>query len=135
LRGLLLTLCCCLLLAGCGNTDEKKLMTFYATYDGEKEKKIEEMLDKQKDIEHANVILIDDKLLVAMQVKPWKKYKKKSIEKKVEDELKKDYPNLQLIVSADFKLHWESKKLIEKNETKNLSEKLEDLRKLAKEET
>lgn len=134
MRGMMLTLCCCLLLAGCGNTDEK-LTTFYATYDGEKEKGIEDMLDKQKDIEHANVILVEDQLLVAMQVKPWKKYKKRSIEKKVEEELKKDYPDLQLIVSADFKLHWESAKLIEKNETKHLSEKVEDLRKLAKEET
>lgn len=134
MRGKLLIVCCCLLLVGCSNTNEK-LTTFYATYDGEKEKGIEEMLDKQQDIEHANVIFIEDKLLVAMQVKPWKKYKKKSIEKKVEEELKKEYPNLQLIVSADFKLHWESAKLIEKNETKNLSEKIEDLRKLAKEET
>lgn len=134
MRGKLLIVCCCLLLVGCGNTNEK-LTTFYATYDGEKEKGIEEMLDKQQDIEHANVIFIEDKLLVAMQVKPWKKYNKKSIEKKVEEELKKEYPNLQLIVSADFKLHWESAKLIEKNETKNLSEKIEDLRKLAKEET
>lgn len=134
MRGMLLTLCCCLLLAGCGNKEEK-ITTFYATYDGEKEKGIEEVLDKQKDIDHANVILIEDQLLVAMQVKPWKKYKKSSIEKTVEEELKKDYPNLQLIISADFKLHWESAKLIEKNDTKNLSEKLEDLRKLAKEET
>lgn len=134
MRGMLLALCCSLLLVGCSNTDEK-LTTFYATYDGEKEKQIEEILDKHKDIERANVIFIEDKLLVAMQVKPWKKYKKKSIEKKVEDELKKEYPNLQLIVSADFKLHWESTKLIDKKETKNLREKVEDLGDLAKEET
>ncbi len=134
MRGMLLALCCCLLLVGCSSPDEK-ITTFYATYDGEKEKQIEKTLEKQKDIEHANVIFIDDQLLVAMQVKPWKKYKKKSIEKKVEEELKKEYPNLQLIVSADFKLHWESAKLIEKNETKGLDEKLKDLGELAKEET
>ena len=134
MRGVLLAFCCCLLLVGCSSPDEK-ITTFYATYDGEKEQQIEKMLEKQKDIEHANIILIDDQLLVAMQVKPWKKYKKKSIEKKVEEELKKEYPNLDLIVSADFKLHWESTKLIEKNETKNLDKELKDLGDLAKEET
>ena len=88
LRKILLAVCCCVVLVGCGNTDEK-LSTFYATYDQEKATKIEEMLEQEKDIDHANVIFIEDKILVAMQVKPWKRYKKQKIEKKVEEDLKK----------------------------------------------
>lgn len=49
---------CLLLSSTCGMQQyERKTDNFYATYDGEKEKGIEEMLDKQQDIEHANVIL------------------------------------------------------------------------------
>ena len=58
---------------------------------------------------------------------PWMRYKKQKIEKKVEEDLKKEFPEEDLIVSADFKLHWESKKLIDKNEKEKLSDEVENL--------
>ena len=70
MRKILLAVCCCVVLVGCGDTEEK-LSTFYATYDDEKASKIEEILEQEKDIEHANIIFIEDEILVAMQVKPW----------------------------------------------------------------
>jgi len=121
-------------LVGCGDTKEK-LSTFYATYDDEKSNKIEAILEQEKDIEHANVIFIEDKILVAMQVKPWLRYKKKKIEKKVEEDLKKEFPNADLIVSSDFKLHWESTKLIDENDKEKLNDEVDQLKKLSKEET
>ena len=130
----MLAVCCCIVLVGCGNAEEK-LSTFYATYDGEKATKIEEVLQQEKDIEHANVIVMEDKILVAMQVKPWLRYKKQKIEKRVEEDLKKELPNSDLIVSTDFKLHWESEKLIEKNDKEKLNEEIDQLKKLSKEET
>ena len=134
MRKIMLAVCCCMVLVGCGDTKEK-LSTFYATYDDEKASKIESVLQQEKDIEHANVIFIEDKILVAMQVKPWLRYKKQKIEKRVEDDLKKEFPNADLIVSTDFKLHWESEKLIEENDKEKLSDEVDQLKKLAKEET
>ena len=134
MRKILLAVCCCVVLVGCGDTEEK-LSTFYATYDEEKANKIEEALEQEKDIEHANIIFVEDKILVAMQVKPWLRYKKKKIEKKVEEDLKKEFPNADLIVSTDFKLHWESQKLIERNDKDKLNDEVDQLKKLAKEET
>ena len=134
MRKIMLAVCCCVVLVGCGDTKEK-LSTFYATYDDEKANKIEAILGQEKDIEHANVIFIEDKILVAMQVKPWLRYKKKKIEKKVEEDLKKEFPNEDLIVSADFKLHWESTKLIDKNDKEKLNDEVDQLKKLSKEET
>lgn len=134
MRKIMLAVCCCVVLAGCGNTGEK-LSTFYATYDDEKASKIEDVLQQEKDIEHANIIFIEDKILVAMQVKPWLRYKKQKIEKKVEEDLKRKFPDADLIVSTDFKLHWESEKLIEENDKEKLSDEIDQLKKLAKEET
>ena len=134
MRKILLAVCCCLVLVGCGDTEEK-LSTFYATHDDEKASKIEDVLQQEKDIEHANIIFVEDKILVAMQVKPWLRYKKKKIEKKVEEDLKKEFPNADLIVSTDFKLHWESQKLIDNNDKEKLNEEVDQLKKLAKEET
>ena len=122
------------MLVGCGDTEEK-LSTFYATHDNEKASKIEEILGQEKDIEHANIIFIEDKILVAMQVKPWLRYKKKKIEKKVEEDLTKEFPSSDLIVSTDFKLHWESQKLIDKNSKEKLNDEVDKLKKLSKEET
>ena len=134
MRKILLAVCCCVVLVGCGDTEEK-LSTFYATHDNEKASKIEEILGQEKDIEHANIIFIEDKILVAMQVKPWLRYKKKKIEKKVEEDLTKEFPSSDLIVSTDFKLHWESQKLIDKNNKEKLNDEVDQLKKLAKEET
>ena len=134
MRKILLAVCCCVVLAGCGDTKEK-LSTFYATYDDEKANKIEEILQQEKDIEHANIIFIEDKILVAMQVKPWLRYKKKKIEKKVEEDLKKEFPTADLILSSDFKLHWESTKLIDENDKEKLNDEVDQLKKLSKEET
>ena len=130
----MLAVCCCVVLVGCGDTKEK-LSTFYATYDDEKASKIEGVLQQEKDIEHANIIFIEDKILVAMQVKPWLRYKKKKIEKKVEEDLTKEFPSSDLIVSTDFKLHWESQKLIDKNNKEKLNDEVDQLKKLSKEET
>ena len=134
MRKIMLAVCCCLVLVGCGNTEEK-LSTFYATYDDEKASKIEDVLQQEKDIEHANIIFIEDKILVAMQVKPWLRYKKQKIEKRIEESLKKEFPNADLIVSTDFKLHWESEKLIDKNDKEKLSDEVDQLKKLSEEET
>ena len=134
MRKILLAVCCCVVLIGCGDTEEK-LSTFYATHDNEKASKIEEILGQEKDIEHANIIFIEDKILVAMQVKPWLRYKKKKIEKKVEEDLTKEFPSSDLIVSTDFKLHWESQKLIDKNNKEKLNDEVDQLKKLSKEET
>lgn len=130
----MLAVCCCAVLAGCGDSKEK-LSTFYATYDDEKASQIEDVLQQEKDIEHANIIFIEDKILVAMQVKPWLRYKKQKIEKKVEEDLKRKIPDADLIVSTDFKLHWESEKLIEENDKEKLNDEIDQLKKLAKEET
>ncbi|WP_431029261.1 YhcN/YlaJ family sporulation lipoprotein [Lysinibacillus sp. LZ02] len=134
MRRILLAVCCCVVLAGCGNTGEK-FTTFYTTYDEEKATKLEEILNNESNIDHANVIFVEDRLLVAMQVKPWMRYKKQKIEEAIKEKLEKEFPKLQITVSTDFKLHWESAKLIDKNEEEGLSDKIEKLDKLSKEET
>ena len=134
MRKIMLAVCCCAVLVGCGDTKEK-LSTFYATHDDEKANKVEDVLQQEKDIDHANIIFIEDKILVAMQVKPWLRYKKQKIEKRIEEDLQKEFPNADLIVSTDFKLHWESQKLIEENDKEKLSDEVDQLKELAKEET
>ena len=134
MRKILLAVCCCVVLVGCGDKEEK-LSTFYATYDEEKATKIEQMLQLEKDIDHVNIIFVEDKILVAMQVKPWLRYKKKKIETRVEEDLKNAFPDSDLIVSTDFKLHWESKKLIDQNDKEKLNNEVDQLKKLSKEET
>ena len=50
----MLAVCCCVVLVGCGNPEEK-LSTFYATYDNEKANQIEDVLQQEKDITTANL--------------------------------------------------------------------------------
>ena len=124
---------CLILLAGCGR--EEKVEMYQHINDTEKKEELKEMVEKSKDIDQANVILIDDKLLAALQVTPWKRYKKQKIESEWQKKLEKKYPNLKVTVSTDFKLYWESTKLLEEENRKKVIDKIDSLKKLAKEET
>ena len=121
-----------LLLTACGA--EQKVSTYTAASDPEKQQEIQKMLEGAKEIESANIIILNDEVLVAMQVKPWKGWVKEKIEKKWQKKIEKAYPNLQVDVSTDFKLHWESLKLLEEQDSQKVAKKMKKLKKLAKEE-
>ena len=124
---------CLILLAGCGR--EEKVEMYQHIDDKELKTELKEMVEKSKDIDQANVILVGDKLLAAIQVNPWKRYKKQKIESEWQKKLEKKYSNLKVVVSTDFKLYWESTKLLEEEDRQKVKDKIDSLKKLAKEET
>lgn len=132
-KTLTIFLSCFILLAGCGR--EEKVEMYQHIDDKEKKTELKEMVEKSKDIDQANVILVGDKLLAAIQVNPWKRYKKQKIESEWQKKLEKKYPNLKVVVSTDFKLYWESTKLLEEADRQKVKDKIDSLKKLAKEET
>lgn len=132
-KTLTIFLSCFILLAGCGS--EEKVEMYQHIDDKEKKTELKEMVEKSKDIDQANVILVGDKLLAAIQVNPWKRYKKQKIESEWQKKLEKKYPNLKVVVSTDFKLYWESTKLLEEADRQKVKDKIDSLKKLAKEET
>lgn len=122
-----------LIVSGCNA--EEKITMYEQTNAKDKQEQIKKQLEEAKEIEGANILVVYDEIFVALQVKPWKKFTKKKIEKKWQDKLKKAFPNDKVHVSTDFKLHWESAKLIEQKDQQQVIEKIEELKKLAKEET
>lgn len=132
-KTLTIFLSCFILLAGCGR--EEKVEMYQHIDDKEKKTELKEMVEKSNDIDQANVILVGDKLLAAIQVNPWKRYKKQKIESEWQKKLEKKYPNLKVVVSTDFKLYWESTKLLEEADRQKVKDKIDSLKKLAKEET
>lgn len=123
---------CILLLVGCG--EQEKFATYEQTNMEEKQQQIKGKLKEAKEIEAANIVVLYDEVFVALQVKPWQKWNKQKIEKRWQKKLEEEFPNDTVHVSADFKLHWESTKLLEQKQGKVLDE-IEQLKKLAKEET
>ena len=122
------------LLAGCNTTsdvsvrrlDENKLQV----------DEIENILESDNSIEKANMIVLDDEIFIAVQMKPWLKLKKSKQEKKILKKLKKVKSVEKITVSNDFKLYWESKKLMKKDVTeKEAKKEIAHLKKLKKEET
>ncbi|MER1984538.1 MAG: YhcN/YlaJ family sporulation lipoprotein [Solibacillus sp.] len=126
-------LCFCIfLLVGCG--EQEKFATYEQTNMEEKQQQIKGKLKEAKEIEAANIVVIYDEIFVALQVNPWQKWNKQKIEKRWQKKLEKEFPNDTVHVSTDFKLHWESTKLLEQDQGK-VMDKIEQLKKLAKEET
>lgn len=129
----LMTLSLLLLLAGCN--DREKVVTYSMTDNEQSQQEIEKLLEEDSAIEQANILVIEDELFVAMQLKPMKKWNRQKIEQDWQKKLEKQFSDSTVNVSTDFKMFWESTKLIEEKDQQKMLNKLDHLKKLSKEET
>ncbi|MEK5184159.1 YhcN/YlaJ family sporulation lipoprotein [Solibacillus sp. FSL R5-0691] len=129
----ILTLSLLLILAGCN--DREKVVTYALTDNEQNQQEIEKLLKEDDAIEQANLLVIEDELFVAMQLKPFEKWNRKKIEEDWKKKLEDKFSDSKVNVSADFKMFWESTKLMEEKDQKKMLKELHALKKLAKEET
>ena len=133
MRKALLGISLVLILTGCG--DREKVMTYSKTDNTQHQHEVEKLFEKDSDIEQVNIVVIENEIFVAMQLKPLKKWNRQKIEDRWQKKLEKQYEGSTVNVSADFKMFWESSKLMEEKDQKKMMEELKHLKKLAKEET
>ncbi len=122
-----------LFLIGCSN--EKTIQVSGIATDEEEKAGIEEMMQDTEDLYAGTAIMVEDDLLIAIQVKPWLGFKEQKVEKKLQKDIEEKYPDLNVLVSSDYKMHWETQKLIEEQDEKKVTDELKKLKELAKEET
>lgn len=120
-------------LIGCSN--EQTIQVTDLAADEEKRVEIEESIRNQEEIYSATAIFVKDELLVSIQVNPWLGFKEQKVEKRLQKEIEEKYPDLKVLVSSDYKLHWESQKLLEEEDEKKMADEIKKLKDLAKEET
>lgn len=120
-------------LYGCSNEQTIEVSDYAA--DEEEKSGVESLIRNTDEIYTGTAILVDDELLVAIQVKPWLGFKERKVEKQLQDEIEQQYPDLDVLVSSDYKMHWETQKLINEKDSKKLSDEVKKLKDLAKEET
>lgn len=119
------------LISGCG---EKEKFSVYGSPENEKE--VEATLKEQKFVDKATVIQYDNSMLVAVQIKPWDKWKKAKLEKKLQKKFDEKYPKKKVFVSTDYKIFYEANKIKrDQLEDNKLKDKIKKLKKLAKEQT
>ncbi|RKJ39130.1 hypothetical protein D7X33_36845 [Butyricicoccus sp. 1XD8-22] len=123
-----------LILVGC-SSNEKTIEVVDVLDDAEKREEVREAMNNNNDIYSGTAILVDDQLLVAVQSKPWLDFRKEKIEQDLQTQLEEQYPDLNVLVSADFKLYWEANKLVNEEDKQKVSERVEKLKNLVKEET
>lgn len=130
LQTVLLLLLSISLLSGC--TDKEKFIVYGSP---QNEEEIENVLKKENYIEKTTVIQHDDKMLVTVQIKPWDKWKKAKLETKLQKKLDELYPDKEVFVSADYKIFYEANKIKKEGlKDEKISDKITELKKLAKEE-
>jgi len=86
-------------------------------------RKAAKRVEKMREIKDAIAVNTNEKLLLAYQVKQMQRFRLKQIEKDVRKELKKQFPDHDIIISSDIKLFWKTEELIQKMEKKDMSEK------------
>lgn len=121
-----------LLLSGCSGS-EKGIQIHNGT--DEKEEKVQSVLREEDRLTGAVALFHNKDLIVAVSVGTFARFQKAKIEKELKEALEKTYPDLDIVVSADGKMIMETQKLIELEEKEELGKKIEQLKKLSKEET
>lgn len=122
-----------LFLIGCSN--EQTIQVSGIATDDEEITEIEGMIRNTEEVQTGTAILVDNELLVAIQVNPWLGFKEQKIEKRLQKEIEEKYPDLNVLVSSDYKMHWETQKLLEEQDEKKVTDEVKKLKELAKEET
>lgn len=74
------------LMAGC--SEQEQVETYTNTNDDKLQSEIAQLFKDDDQIEHANILLVDNEIFVALQLKPFAKWKKQKIEEKWQKKLK-----------------------------------------------
>ena len=122
-----------LLLAGC--SERENVMTYKNSNDDKLQSEVAQLFKEDDQIEHANILLVENEIFVALQLKPFSKWNKQKIEKKWQKKIEEQFEEKTVLVSTDFKLYWESSKLLEEKSQQKVQTELQHLKKLSKEET
>ena len=130
LQTVLLLLLSISIISGC--TDKEKFIVYGSP---QNEEELEAVLKEEDYVEKTTVIQHGDKMLVTVQIKPWDKWKKAKLEKKLQKKFDELYPDKEVFVSADYKIFYEANKVKKDGlEDEEISDKIKELKKLAKEE-
>lgn len=122
-----------LLLAGCN--EQEHIRSYSKTSNEQLQNQVAQIMKENDAVESANIIALENELFVAMQLKPFSKWKKQKIETQWQQKLEKQFEENAVLISADFKLYWESSKLLNESNQQKVLEELHRLKKLSKEET
>ncbi|WP_342509014.1 hypothetical protein [Sporosarcina sp. FSL K6-2383] len=97
--------------------------------------KAEQVFKTDPHLTGAVTVFHENNLLMGVTLKTFSRFKKEKIEKELKKQLEKEYPELDITVSADGKIWLEANKLIKSGQKKELTEKIDKLKLLLKEET
>jgi len=122
-----------LLLVGCNERDQVEMYT--NTNDTQLQNEVAQLFKQEDAVEKVNILLVENELFVAMQLKPFSKWNKQKIEHKWQQKIEQQFEQQTVLVSTDFKLYWETSKLLEEKSQHKVLQKLQDLKKLSREET
>ncbi|MFJ8234574.1 hypothetical protein ACIQ34_02380 [Ureibacillus sp. NPDC094379] len=122
-------------LVGCSSANEQTIRIYNESEVGGVRADVEGIIAETEEVYNGIAVFVEDELLVSLQVKPWLAFKKQKIEERIQKQFDDQYPDLNVLVSTDFKLYWESEKLLEEKDQRKVVDEVQKLKELAKEET
>ena len=99
------------------------------------ESSVEKILLDNNHVKLAKVVLFEEELLAGIRVNTFSRFQKKTIASDIQKKLEKQYPDLNIVVSADSKVLLETEKLIKKKNKNEYRKKIEKIKSIEKEQT
>ena len=129
MKKLVFVICALLFLTGCSEVENR----IYSETD---QTELEQILNKRDDITGYTSVMNKDDILVAIEVGTFKRFQKTKIESKIKKAIEKEYPDKEVVVTGDMKIRWEIEKIVDKKQkNEELTESMEKIKSLSKEET
>ncbi len=116
-------------LAGCqinNQQTEHPIIAKTATDESMKQIRANEAVEKvlqREEVVRANAINTDKLILLAFEVEQFERFNLKTIEKQIKKQLKKEFDNMEVVVSYDPKIMLEIEKLQNKLQSGDITEK------------
>lgn len=141
-----ITVVCLLLLTACGgntttSTDSEFLkLSTDQSIDQQDSNRAKDLLSQQEEVTTIHAVNSPKKMIIAIEVYHHDRFKLKKIKKRIQEEIDKAFPKLDIIVSTDKKIVLETRRLEEKiNEgsisTEKINQKVKKIMKSAKDQT
>ncbi|WP_153731984.1 putative periplasmic lipoprotein [Sporosarcina obsidiansis] len=96
---------------------------------------LEKTLDHNEHVKLAIALLHEKDLIAGIRVNTFSRFQKKKIANELKEKLEKEYPELNITVSADSKVLLETQKLINKGKEGEYHKKIEKIKSIEKEQT
>lgn len=121
------------MLAACGTMNEDSIQIYNDTDEDTEE--VKKLFADDARLRKAVVVFHEDEFVAGVTVGTFERFRKEKVEKELKKKVEKAYPDVDVLVSADYKVVIETEKMTKISDQQELEKKIKKIKSLSEEQT